>query len=316
MPSRILRDGIIDSKAVNSLNDSGEILYRRLMSVVDDYGRFEADHELIRVRCFGRQLDRWPVLRVADALANTTAVTFDDGVPLVLLYQNGSKRYLQINNFGQRERAKSKFPEPTVRQFQDSLRRMAADGGEPPQLAAVGGGSPQPAADCGGIRELAKPASVEAENAKSPPYSYSESYSDSRADSDSDSDSVAIAPLLPFPVSLDQLIGEAAERMYSRHPKKKLMALVPDALRKAAIATPDPQAALIEIESCHAAWVLDPDWTKKNGDYAPKLAEWIADQGYTAWPTCDIRAPDIRDRNIIANLKAIEEDDRRRGFND
>ena len=68
MPTRILRDGIIDSRAVNALSEPGEILYRRLMSIVDDYGRFEADPELIRARCFPRQLDRWTIQRITDVL--------------------------------------------------------------------------------------------------------------------------------------------------------------------------------------------------------------------------------------------------------
>lgn len=115
MPNRIVRDGINDSKAISSLSDSGEILYRRLMSIVDDYGRYEADADLIRARCFPRCLERWPVQRVYDALQETNLTIGSDGLPLVILYTNGSKTYLQINNFGQRVRTESKFPAPTAR---------------------------------------------------------------------------------------------------------------------------------------------------------------------------------------------------------
>ncbi len=111
MPTRILRDGIIDSKAVNALSEPAEILYRRLMSVVDDYGRFEADPELIRARCFPRQLDRWSVDRIDGVLQELTVKHGD--FQLITVYSHGSKKLLQINNFGQRVQAKEKYPAPT-----------------------------------------------------------------------------------------------------------------------------------------------------------------------------------------------------------
>ena len=81
MPTRIIREGILDSKAVNALSEQAEIFYRRLMSVVDDYGRFEADTELLRARCFPRQLERWPEARVEDCLTEISRHS-----PLVSVY--------------------------------------------------------------------------------------------------------------------------------------------------------------------------------------------------------------------------------------
>lgn len=114
MPTRILRDGIIDSRAVNALSEPGEILYRRLMSIVDDYGRFEADPELIRARCFPRQLDRWTIQRITDVLPELTVIHGD--LRLVTVYAVESKKYLQINNFGQRVQCKEKYPSPDSRE--------------------------------------------------------------------------------------------------------------------------------------------------------------------------------------------------------
>lgn len=114
MPTRILRDGIIDSRAVNALSESGEILYRRLMSIVDDYGRFEADPELIRARCFPRQLERWTIERITDVLPELTVIHGD--LRLVTVYQVQNKNYLQINNFGQRVQCKEKYPSPDSRE--------------------------------------------------------------------------------------------------------------------------------------------------------------------------------------------------------
>lgn len=143
MPNRILRDGILGSRAVNSLSDSGEIFYRRLMSVVDDYGRFEADPELLRARCFPRQLDRWPLSRVSEALSECSEARSSDGVPLITLYCSltSEEKYCQINNFAQRIRVDkkgvptpSKYPEPT----EDGEARLnaAKRGDSPPKAYA------------------------------------------------------------------------------------------------------------------------------------------------------------------------------------
>lgn len=112
MPNRILREGILDSREVNALPEAAEILYRRLMSVVDDYGRYEADPELIRARCFARQLDRWPLSRVSEALSDVSRVLSNDGQTpaLIKIYEVNGKTYLEINKFQQRTRSDSKFP--------------------------------------------------------------------------------------------------------------------------------------------------------------------------------------------------------------
>ena len=115
MPNRILREGILDSRAIDSLSEDAEMFYRRLMSVVDDYGRIEADAEILQVRCFPRPNRRaeWTVIRLTDALHMTATCLTSDGNPLVTVYVVNRKRYLQINNFNQRIRAAaSKCPSP------------------------------------------------------------------------------------------------------------------------------------------------------------------------------------------------------------
>ena len=124
MPNRIIREGILGSRAVNSLSEHSELFYRRLMSIVDDYGRFEADPELIRARCFPRQLDRWPLTRVSQALAEVSKTPTEGGDPLVLIYDSGNKNYLEITNFGQRQRTPSKYPDPSARHLLDARRSI------------------------------------------------------------------------------------------------------------------------------------------------------------------------------------------------
>lgn len=123
MPNRIIREGILSSARVSALTAEAERLYTRLMLVVDDYGRIEADARLLVSKCFplrsrdirDDQLEKW--------LSETAAIG------LVLLYQAGGKRYLQVQNFGQRVRSASKCPDP--------LESTPADICEHPPTVAV-----------------------------------------------------------------------------------------------------------------------------------------------------------------------------------
>lgn len=120
MPTRILRDGILTSERVNELGSMEEVFYRRLMSVVDDHGRYYGNPSLIRAACFPLKLDK-----VSDSdIGKWLLVTEKAG--LVRQYQaTDGKRYLQLVDFGQRIQAKSKFPAPED---------------DPPNLTVIHGG--------------------------------------------------------------------------------------------------------------------------------------------------------------------------------
>lgn len=104
MPTRLLREGINTSEKINTLSDSAELLYRRLFSVADDYGRFWADAEVIRGHIFQLKLGTWSKKRVSRALTEC----FDKRV----LFKYGNGTYLVFPKYGQRIRSKSKFPAP------------------------------------------------------------------------------------------------------------------------------------------------------------------------------------------------------------
>jgi len=104
-------------------------------------------------------------------------------------------------------------------------------------------------------------------------------------------DSLLLIPDSPLPDSgagektdTDALFRETSERMYMRHPKKKNMVLIPMALVRAVNGTSNVRGDLAEIEMCHDEWRKTDTWTRNNGQYAPKLDEWIADKGFTQWP--------------------------------
>lgn len=109
MPNRILREGILTSPRIARLSGwADEVFYRRLMSVVDDFGRYYADPGLLRAACYPRQLNKVSDSDVGKWL--TACVT----AALVRVYpaQDG-ERYLQLIDFRQQARAKtSRFPDP------------------------------------------------------------------------------------------------------------------------------------------------------------------------------------------------------------
>jgi len=109
MPNRILREGILTSPRMAKLGWPEEVFYRRLHSVVDDFGRYYADHGLLHAACYPRQLNK-----VTDAdIGKWLTSCVNAGLVSVYPASDG-ERYLELLDFGQQIRAKkSRFPQPT-----------------------------------------------------------------------------------------------------------------------------------------------------------------------------------------------------------
>ena len=106
MPNRIVREAILSSEKMALLGWPEEVFFRRLMSIVDDYGRYEANPQLLRARCYPLQTD---AVRVTD-ITRWMAACQTAGV--ILCYAVLGKQYVQVINFGQQQRTDSKYPEP------------------------------------------------------------------------------------------------------------------------------------------------------------------------------------------------------------
>lgn len=107
MPNRILREGILSSEPVCSLSWAAEVFYRRLMSKVDDHGRFDASPKLLRSGLYPLQIDK-----VSDAdIGKWLTQVVEAGLVSVYPAADG-KRYLELKKFGQQVRSRSKYPEP------------------------------------------------------------------------------------------------------------------------------------------------------------------------------------------------------------
>jgi hypothetical protein len=126
VPNRILREGILTSPRVSKLGWAEEVFYRRLMSVVDDFGRYYADEGLLRAACYPRQLNK-----VSDSdIGKWLRACVDAALVRVYPAEDG-ERYLELLDFRQQARAKkSKFPDMRSTCAADAMQansRGAAD---------------------------------------------------------------------------------------------------------------------------------------------------------------------------------------------
>lgn len=56
MPNRILKESINESKSLSEVSFFAEDLYKRLITYADDYGRFNADYQIMRARLYPREI--------------------------------------------------------------------------------------------------------------------------------------------------------------------------------------------------------------------------------------------------------------------
>lgn len=144
MPARLLREGILTSEAVDSLSVHAELLYRRLMSVVDDFGLFHGNPKLIRAACYPLRLDQ-----VSD---EDIVRWLDECVAAGLLARSTfeGKAVVAILRFGQQQRSSaSKYlPKADAAGIQSFLRLVhgtpttPTDPTPPPVIPLTGANGP------------------------------------------------------------------------------------------------------------------------------------------------------------------------------
>ncbi len=111
MPNRIIRESCRTSPTLMLLSDGAERLFWRLTTVADDFGRFEADPDVLRAQCFPRAKEM--TFRV-----KTIAAWFEElrACCLVTTYVVNGHQLGFFNTWDkhQRTRAKeSKYPAPS-----------------------------------------------------------------------------------------------------------------------------------------------------------------------------------------------------------
>lgn len=106
MPNRILRDGALHSRAMNTISLQAECLFYRILMVADDFGLFEADTFSLKSRCFGSR---------SEVLIEQLAQWRDEiaAQELILLYEHDGRALGAVNKWKQaRWAGKPKFDLP------------------------------------------------------------------------------------------------------------------------------------------------------------------------------------------------------------
>lgn len=91
---------------MNSLSHEAELFYRRLMSVVDDFGRFDARPAILRSRLYPLQLSKVRESNVVRWLHECESAN------LVRLYEINGSQYLTFHKLGEPRAKESKYPDP------------------------------------------------------------------------------------------------------------------------------------------------------------------------------------------------------------
>jgi len=104
MPNRILRDWTC-SEIIDKLSTDAEVFFTRLIMKADDFGCFHANPKLIKSALFPlRDIKDEKVSNLINELVHAE---------IIVHYEVKGKKYLKINDFGQRLRTmKSKYPQP------------------------------------------------------------------------------------------------------------------------------------------------------------------------------------------------------------
>lgn len=137
MPTRLVREGILDSERIDQLDAPAEVFYRRLMSKVDDYGLFDARIAMLRSSLYPLRVDK---VREAD-IARWIAACEKAGV-IALYASSGASSSRRIAAC---EMAGLAAPEKPYGQMLDTKWQVRSEPKHP--LPPWGKGEPPPAVE-------------------------------------------------------------------------------------------------------------------------------------------------------------------------
>ena len=112
MPNRILKESICESRDLSLCSIFAQDLYKRLITYADDYGRFNADPQIMIARLYPREMAVVTVDDITDGLVELT------GVGKIGFYTSSPRHevYGAFPNWSEHQRvrdSKKKNPEPT-----------------------------------------------------------------------------------------------------------------------------------------------------------------------------------------------------------
>lgn len=124
MPNRIIKESINESKGLSEVSFFAEDLYKRLITYADDYGRFNADCQIMRARLYPREIEIVSESDIEDALIELS------GIGKVAFYTSEAKNdiYGCLPKWSEHQRireSKNKCPDPDDTSINDwYLRRF------------------------------------------------------------------------------------------------------------------------------------------------------------------------------------------------
>lgn len=117
MPNRILKESICESRKLSEVSFFAEDLYKRLITYADDYGRFNADCQIILARLYPREIG---IVNIDDI---ENAMTELIGIGKIAFYTSGrTEIYGCFPNWSEHQRvrdSKKKCPEPQGTEIND-----------------------------------------------------------------------------------------------------------------------------------------------------------------------------------------------------
>jgi len=110
VPIRLLRPGLTTSRRFNALDWMAQSFYVRLLTLVDDYGRMEADHDLLASLAFPlhRDINCQQIAGICQQMI---------AQKMALFYEVDGTKYLQLTKWKERARSESRFPDPICGQM-------------------------------------------------------------------------------------------------------------------------------------------------------------------------------------------------------
>lgn len=112
MPQRFLRPGIRDSQRFNSVSFAAQSLYIRLLTLVDDWGRYDGRDSVIWAHCFAVWNDQQS--KEAVSLKECCALSVELQLArLWEVHEFEGKRVIQVTQWSERVRGESKWPIPS-----------------------------------------------------------------------------------------------------------------------------------------------------------------------------------------------------------
>jgi hypothetical protein len=126
MPSRFLRPTICNSTRFNACSFGAANLWLRILTLVDDFGRYDGRIQILHGHCFALR----PDITQQDTAAFLAELQANR---MVQVYTVDGREYVQLLEWNERKRVqKSKWPDPPA----DIPQQPAADVSEPQQSAA------------------------------------------------------------------------------------------------------------------------------------------------------------------------------------